>query len=164
MLGMKRDKSDEGSLRKIIHLMQTDKSVDAPQDCIKWAKDIFRTRAAEPKKSLVQKVLAVLQVDLSSGKVAFGERSASTAQARQMLFSAGENAVDLRVKETEGAFELRGQILGAGFENCTVMLGGFETIANDLSEFKLTGIPPAKYELILRKGDREIIISNLELS
>lgn len=160
---MNRDKSNEESLKQIIHLMQTDRSVDAPQDCVKWAKDIFRTRVVEPKKSLVERVLAVLQMDLSSDKAVFGERSASTGQARQMLFQAGKNAIDLRIKEIESGFDLRGQILGEDFENCTVRLGDFETIANDLSEFKLIGIPAGNYELILRKGDREIVIADLEL-
>ena len=63
--------------------------------------NIFRTRAAEPEQSFAQKVLGVLQMDLSPDKAAYGERSASAAQVRQMLFGAGENSIDLRVTETE---------------------------------------------------------------
>lgn len=145
--------------------MQTDKSADAPQDSVKWAKNIFRSRVREPKKSLAQKVLAVLQMDLSPDKAAFGERSASALQARQMLFAAGENGIDLRISETEkGALNVQGQILGESFANCTVKLGEFETRANDLSEFKFDEIPAGNYELIFETDETEIVIQALELN
>lgn len=143
--------------------MQTDDAADAPADAVKWAKNIFRARAAQKKKSLVQKVLAVLQVDLSGGQVAFGERSAAS-QTRQMFFQAGENAIDLRVAKTESGLNLQGQILGEGFEKCVVKLGEFETIANNLGEFGFAGIPSGKYDLTLLAADREITAANLELN
>ncbi len=159
ILGMTNE--NENLINKIVSLMETDNSFDAPQDAIKWAKNIFRARVAEPKKSLVQKVLAVLQIDLSPNKAVFGERSASGATARQMLFSAGENSVDLRIVETEKGFNLRGQILGEGFANCTIKLGEFETKSNELSEFSFTEIPSGKHDLTLQTGEKEIVIKNL---
>lgn len=161
---MRNKNSNEDFLNKIVHLMQTDKSEDAPQDSIKWAKNIFSTRAAEQKKSFAQKILAVLQLDLSPNKAAFGERSASAAQARQMLFGAGENSIDLRISKTEnGALNIQGQILGEGFANAVVKLGEYETEANDLSEFKFTGIPAGNYDMKIQTDDAEIIIENLNL-
>lgn len=145
--------------------MQTDRSEDAPQDSVKWAKNIFRVRQSEPKKSLVQKVLAVLQMDLSPDKAAFGERSASASQSRQMLFTAGENGIDLRISETEnGKLNIQGQILGESFANCVVKLGEFETKSNELSEFKFDGIPAGNYDLIFETDETEIVIQNLELN
>ena len=114
ILAMSNNSNDE-LINKIIHLMQTDDSADAPADSVKWAKNIFRTRAAEPKKSLVQKVLAVLQMDLSGAQPAFGERSASASQTRQMLFQAGDNSIDLRISKSEKGLLVQGQILGEGF-------------------------------------------------
>lgn len=164
ILAMSNNSNDE-LINKIIHLMQTDESADAPADSVKWAKNIFRARAAEPKKSLVRKILAVLQMDLSGAQPAFGERSASTlSQTRQMLFQAGENAVDLRISEEEDGFAVQGQILGEGFANCIAKLGDFEAKANDLSEFGFAQIPAGKYDLVLRAADREIEIAGLELS
>ena len=154
---------NENLINKIVQLMETDKSVDAPTDAVKWAKNIFRSRVAEPKQSFVQKVLAVLQMDLSPNKAAFGERSASADRARQMLFQAGENSIDLRVAKTENGFSLRGQILGEGFANCTIKLGEFETMSNELSEFSFTEIQRGKYDLTLQKGETEIVIENLEV-
>lgn len=152
---------NENLIKKIVSLMEADNSVDAPADSIKWAKNLFRTR--EPQKSLIQKVLAVLQMDLSPNKAVFGERSVSGATARQMLFSAGEIGIDLRITSGDKGFILRGQILGEGFANCIVKLGEFETISNDLSEFSFAQIPNGKYNLILQTSETEIIIENLEI-
>ncbi len=155
-------KNNEQIINRIIHLMETDNSVDAPQDAISWSKNIFLTRASEPKKSIIEKVLAVLQMDLASGKAVFGERSASSSQARQMLFQAGEMNIDLRIKQTESGFSLHGQILGEGFASATIKLGDFETQANEVGEFRFVQIPSGKYALILQKNDREIVIEGLQ--
>jgi hypothetical protein len=164
---MSRNNTDENAINEIIRLMQTDKSTDAPQDAIRWSKNIFRARAAEPKKSFAQKVLAVLQMDLSPDKAVFGERSASTLQVRQMLFQAGENSLDLRIKKDENGLSLRGQILGEGFENAIVKLfnneNSFEVRTSELSEFEFTKIPTGKYDIHLQKEEREIIVEGLEL-
>lgn len=161
---MNKENSEEQTIAKVISLMQTDDSVDAPQDSIKWAKDIFRARAAEPKKSAVKRFLAVLQMDLPPGEAAFGERSASASQARQMLFQAGENAIDLRISRGEKGFSLHGQVLGEGFENCTVKLGRFETTADELGEFRFNRVPKGIYDLTLQTGDGEIVIENLDIN
>src|SRR5687767_13343753 len=161
---MKKNSTNDELINKIVHLMQTDDSADAASDAVKWAKNIFRTRAVQSKKSLVQKVLAVLRVDLSGGQAVFGERSASTSRVRQMFFQAGENAIDLRIAKTESGLNLQGQILGEGFEKCIVKLGEFETIANELSEFNFKEIPSGKYDLTLLAADREITAANLELN
>src|ERR1044072_3629671 len=82
---------------KAIAVMRADNSADAPADSIKWAKNLFRTRMTAPRQTVAQKILAVLQMDLSQMSPAFGERSASSAVgAAQMLFQAGENSVDRR--------------------------------------------------------------------
>jgi len=154
---------NEEQINKIIHLMQTDDSVDAPEDAIRWSKNIFRSRVVEQKKSFAQKVLAILQMDISPDKAAFGERSTSASQARQMFFQAGENALDLRIVKTGKNFTLHGQILGEGFANGTIRLGEFESAANENSEFKFTKIPGGTYDLILQKGERQIAVENLEL-
>ena len=156
--------NDDQKISRIIYLMQADKSFDAPPEAIRWSKNIFRARAVEPKKSVVQRVLAVLQMDLSPNRAAFGERSASSvSQARQMFFQAGENALDIRITKVGKGFNLHGQILGEGFANCAVKLGVFETSSNELAEFKFAAVPSGKYNLIARSGEKEIVVENLEL-
>ncbi len=158
--------NNEDFLNKIVRLMETDNSADAPADSIKWTKNLFLSRAAAPKKSLVQKVLAVLQMDLSPNRAAFGERSASASPARQMLFQAGENDLDLRIKQEEnGLMNVRGQILGEGFADCLVVISNenasFETRANELSEFKFADIPSGKYALSFRNREKEIVVEDI---
>ena len=155
-------RNNDQTIAEIIRLMQTDKSVDAPIDAIQWSKNIFRARAVEPKKSIVEKILAVLQMDLSPNRAAYGERSASPMQARQMLFQAGENALDIRIVKTKKGFNLHGQILGGGFANGTVKIGAFETVANEIGEFKLK-IPGGIYNLSIQSGEKEIVVEDLEL-
>lgn len=160
-------KTDDRKIDRIIHLMQTDASFDAPADAIQWSKNIFRARVAEPKKSVASRILAVLQMDLSPNRAAFGERSAAASQARQMLFQAGDNSLDLRIKQEETNFTVRGQILGAGFAGCSVeifnAIDSLETQANELSEFKLANVSKGTYSLRLQSGEKEIMIENLEL-
>jgi hypothetical protein len=157
-------KTDDQKIDRIISLMQRDDSVDAPADAIRWSKNLFLACAAKPKASIVQKVLAVLQMDLSPNRAAFGERSASASQARQMLFQAGENAlVDIRIAQTEKGFDLHGQILGEDFATCVVKFGEYETTANELGEFKLAEIPAGVYNLSAQIGGKEIVIEDLEL-
>jgi hypothetical protein len=151
--------TNENLIERIVYLMQKDNSFDAPKDAIQWSKNIFKTRAALPKKSLMQKVLAVLQMDLKQGQPIFGERSASTSQARQMLFQAGDNSIDLRISKNE----VKGQILGEGFANSEVTLGEYTTRSNELSEFTISNVKVGIYELVLKSGDKEITIPGIEL-
>jgi len=158
-------KNNDLEIDRITRLMQTDKSFDAPSDAIQWSKNIFLSRAVEPKKSIVERVLAVLQMDLSPNRAAFGERSASASPARQMLFQAGENDLDLRIKQEENSLSVRGQILGEGFADCLVVISNenasFETRANELSEFKFADIPGGKYALSFRNREKEIVVEDI---
>jgi hypothetical protein len=161
-------KTDDQQINRIIQLMQTDKSFDAPLDTIQWSKNLFRARAVEPKKSIIKTVLAVLQLDLSPNRAAFGERSASTSQARQMLFEAGDNGIDLRIKREEKGLNIQGQILGEGFVNCLVKIfnenDSFEIRTNELSEFMFAEISSGIYNLSLQTSEKEIVVENLELN
>ena len=158
-------KNNDETIEKIIRLMQTDESVDAPADSILWSKNLFRSRVIESKKSFAQKILAVLQMDLSPNKTVFGERSATSA-TRQMLFQADVNGIDLRISKTDKNLNLQGQILGAGFANCTVKISGenasFEVRANELSEFNFSEISSGRYDLTFT-GETEIVIEGIEL-
>lgn len=160
-------KSNNNTIERIVTLMQADNSVDAPRDSINWVKNVFRTRVAQPKTSLMQKIAAVLQMDLLPQDVAFGERSGGSAQARQMLFEAGENVIDLRIKEVEGGWEIRGQILGDGVTGATIeLLGGAKTYMVKLSEtgeFKIEKVAGGTYGLKIVSGQKEIFVEGLEL-
>ncbi len=160
--------NNEDLLNRIVHLMQTDQSADAPADAVQWTKNLFRTRAVEPKQSFVQKVLAVLQMDLAPNKAVFGERSASASQARQMLFGAGDNSIDLRIEQTGKSFTIKGQILGEGFANAEIKISSAENSyavqSNELSEFKFEKVANGEYSLSLICNNQEIFIENIKIS
>ena len=154
--------SDE-NIKQIINLMQLDDSVDAPTEAIKWSKNIFRSRLTAPKKSIVEQVLAVLKIDLSPDQAAFGERSASASQTRQMLFEAADSSIDLRITTSDEGFIIKGQILGEGFEEATIKIGQAQTETNQLSEFEIKNIPAGTYDLSIKTDNQEIVLKAIEL-
>jgi len=159
--------SQDQTLEHIIRRMQSDTAVDAPADAIRYAKNLFRVREAQPKLSIVQRLLAVAQIDLAPDRAAFGERSAAEGQARQILFEAGDSAVDLRIMASGKAFNIRGQILGSGFENgeVTIVNGGTPVNAkiDEMSGFKVINLPAGDYSLTIRGGNNEIFIEHLTI-
>lgn len=148
--------------------MQRDDSVDAPADSRRWASNLFRSRAAESKPSLIKKLVAVLQMEIAPNKPAFGERSASTASIRQILYRADENAVDLRIEQVKKGFTIRGQVLGEGFDNAKATLSDdlktFDTTANESSEFRFDSIPAGNYQLTVYGSKVEIELKGVDIS
>ena len=167
IMTLKMKNSNRQITELVQQLMQRDDSLDAPADSVNWAKNLFRARAAEPKISLVKKVLAVLQIDLPPQR-AFGERSAGAGAVRQMLFDAGENSIDLRIREVRGVFEIRGQILGTGFAGSEVeLVGAAKSLKAGLSEtgeFKLAGLVAGNYSFTARNEEKELAIEGLDLN
>ena len=147
--------------------MRRDDSVDAPADSLRWASNLFRTRAAQPKKSLVKKLAAILQMEIAPNKPAFGERSTTTSQVRQLLFRAEENAIDLRIEPGKGGFSLRGQILGEGFAGASVTLSDdantFGTKISHTSEFRFDNVPAGRYELAIQGESVEITLKTIDV-
>ena len=147
--------------------MRRDESVDAPADSIKWASNLFRTRATQPKQSIVKRLSAILQMDLAPNKAAFGERSATASQVRQMLFRADESAVDLRIEPAKKGFSVHGQILGEGFAAVTVILSDdtntFRTITSGTSEFRFDNVPAGRYELLIQSEAIEISLKAIDI-
>jgi hypothetical protein len=162
---MKR--TEEQRLEHIIRRMQTDTAVDAPADVVGYVKNLYRSRMTQPARSVLERVMAVLKVDLAPDRAAFGERSTGDGQARQMLFDSGQNAVDLRIKATDKGFELRGQVLGSGFANGEIeVLGPQDTIVSKLTEvgqFDLSGLAAGDYSVSIKGSDKEIFIDQLVL-
>ena len=151
----------------ILQRMTTDTSVDAPADSIKYVQNLFRTRTIESRPTVLERVFAVLSLDLAPNRAFFGERSASTAQLRQMLFESGENAIDIRVSNVGTGFDLRGQVLGDGFEAGEVGLANEQfsakSMMDDAGGFSFTGVSCGEYTLTIRGTRTEIFIEKLIL-
>ena len=152
-------------LKQLVHLMRTDTAEDAPRDVKAHALALFRARAAEAVPSVVRRVLAALNFDSAQSMPAYGLRSGQP-QARQFLYSAGENDLDVRVKPSGESWVVSGQVLG----QCTggqVKLKGDAATAtvemNDLCEFTLPPVPAGRYTLQVRLVDVEVEVPELDL-
>jgi hypothetical protein len=160
--------NSQENIKKITELIERDSSQDAPLDSVKWAKNIFRSRAAAGSPSPLRRIVALLQADLLPGRQVFGERSAGALQARQMLFQAEDSAVDLRVIDQGKSLAIRGQVIGDGFENAEASLSGptgtTSASLDENSEFEFAGIGKGVYSLSLSGNESEIIIEELDLS
>ena len=158
----------EKNLQNIIELMRRDDSVDAPADSVRWASNLFRTRAVESKPSFVKKLAAVFQMEIAPNKPAFGERSSATSTVRQILYSAGDNAIDIRIEKTKRGFTVRGQILGSGFAEARVRMADdnntFEAPVDDAGEFRLENIPAGTYEVAIHNAEIEITLKAFDIS
>ena len=160
--------STETNLLNIIELMRRDDSIDAPADSIRWASNLFRSRGVEPKASFVKRLVAVFQMEIAPNQPAFGERSTSTSIARQILYRADENAVDLRIEKAVKGVNIRGQVLGEGFGNSSIRLSddtrSLEATANDSSEFRFDNVPAGRYELTISGDGVEITLKAIDIS
>lgn len=159
--------NDEKTINAIIRLMETDDSAPAPADAVKWSKNLFRSRAVEPKAPLIERIFAVLEMDLSPETAVFGERSAASGTERQMLFSAGDNSIDLRAARSGKNFRIAGQILGEGFEGGTITLESEEISVtasiSDLSEFSIEALPAGMYRMTVDGRSKQMIIDGINL-
>jgi len=159
--------TQEQKIEYIVSRMLADRTEDAPADVIKYTRNLFRSRAAEPKASVLKRVFAILQVDLAPHRAAFGERSATGAQARQMLFEAGEHAIDLRITTTGNKVEIKGQILGSGFEDGEIELTFGKTSAKTkvagAGRFEFSGLPTAEFAMTITGPESHIVIEKIDL-
>lgn len=153
--------NSDKNFEKIIHLMQTDDSVDAPEDAINWSKNLFKTRSAEQKVSL-KSIVATLVRELGPGTV-MGERSASVGRVRQLLFEAGENRVDLRITSNQEGFDLRGQILGRGWDDAKVNMAGQAVSVDKFGSFVLSNLQEGTFDLTIQGTRIDIVMKDIEL-
>lgn len=164
--GCERCAAQLARIEQTVSLMRTDESVDAPRDVLASVVGLFRQRAAaSQERSLARRVLAALSFDSLQTAPAFGVRSGQAA-ARQMLFSAGDNDLDVRVQPSGESWVVSGQVLG----ECSggrVSLKGAETDAvaelNELCEFTLPPVPAGSYTLLLQLSEMEVEVPELQL-
>ena len=160
---MTRNSDMNNNIEKIIQLMETDDSVDAPADAIKWSKNLFKSRSKESAPGIVEKIVAVLREELVPGSVAFGERSGSGAAARQMLFDAGDLSIDLRISGSGNRFSVRGQVLGQDAESATVIIDEHAAPIDEFGSFLVEDLEAGTYDIELRLSDKEITIERISI-
>lgn len=153
-------------LGQVLQLMRTDSSTDAPRDVLAYAVNIFRpVESSQP--SILRRIVAALSFDSSSNLApAFGVR-AGQSSSRQLLYSAEENDIDIRITPEGESWIVAGQVLGEDCVGGRIELEGEDELAaadlNDQCEFLLPPVPAGIYAVRLRLGSAEVEIPQLEL-
>jgi anti-sigma factor RsiW len=152
---------------QVMELMKTDLATDAPRDVLANTMSLFGQRAAAREPSLLGRIVAALSFDSNMNLApAFGVRSGQSA-VRQLLYSAGENDIDLRVKSENEKWIVTGQVLGRTCSGGRVEIEGENGSAaaslNELCEFILPAVPAGSYTLRFQQPDAELEIPELEL-
>ena len=164
--GCGRCASGIAALERVVTLMRSDDSVEPPPHVVSRAVRLLRGRAAPARPSLRQRLAAVLQFDSRGGTgLAYGLRSGLVAE-RQMLFSAGELDVELRVAPSGATWAVAGQVLGPCHGGQVELRGtGNAVVAglNDLCEFTLPPVPSGTYTLALYLDEADVEVTGLEL-
>lgn len=149
-------------LQQLILMMRSDNTTDAPRDVLASSINIF----SQEKRSPLRRIVALLTFDSRTAGPAFGMRSLSSA-SWQMLYSAEEADLDLRVTVQNDECVLAGQVIGEGCAEGHVEISGMagrsEARLNEVCEFTLPPVPAGNYSLTIRMLDREIEIPELEL-
>lgn len=158
-------------VERVTNLMRADNSVDAPRDVLMSAVRLFEMRPAREGfvAGALRRIVASLSFDSLAPGLAYGVRSGGAAAPRQLIFSAGDVDVDLRLAPSAEGWTVTGQILGecaggwaelsgAGVE------GGPRAELNTLCEFALPAVPAGSYTLRLGLGDTLVEVPALDLN
>jgi hypothetical protein len=149
-------------LRQLVIMMRTDTAADAPRDVLMSAISLFSPQTKRP----LPRIIATLIFDSRKAGPAFGMRSLRMT-SRQLLYSAPQADLDLRVAIQNEECVVAGQVIRDGCAGGLVEISGAtgtaEASLNDLCEFKLPAIPVGNYSLRVRMSDVEIEIPELEL-
>ncbi len=149
-------------LRQLVIMMRTDTAADAPRDVLMSAISLFSPQRKRP----LPRFIATLIFDSRKAGPAFGMRSLRMT-SRQLLYSAPQADLDLRVAIQNEECVVAGQVIRDGCAGGLVEISGAtgtaEASLNELCEFKLPAIPVGNYSLRVRMSDVEIEIPELEL-
>ena len=149
-------------LQQVIFTMKTDTGPDAPRDLLHSAINIF----SPEKRSPLRHIIAILTFDSRVAGPAYGIRSLRSS-SRQLLYSAQDTDLDLRVTVQNDECIVTGQVIRADCVNGQVEISGDAGSAtaslNEVCEFTLPAIPLGNYALRIIMPDVQIEIPELEL-
>jgi phosphoribosylformylglycinamidine (FGAM) synthase-like enzyme len=154
-------------LQRLVVMMRSDTAMDAPRDVLLSTLNMFAAnRESRKRETVLPRIIAVLTFDSRHAGAAVGLRSVYTA-SRQMLYSAQDTDVDLRIAVQNEECIVAGQVIRRDCIGGRVKVAGTaasaETDLNELCEFTLPAVPLGTYALVVRLHDLEIEIPELEL-
>jgi len=130
------------------------------------AAQLFRPRSSSGRSKSLRRLQAVLHFDSVQLPQPVGVRSGQPAE-QQLLFTAGELSIDLRIMPSGALWSLVGQVLGPSTGAGQVVLASqadtAEAVLNELSEFTLPPVPAGDYTLTLRLTGIEVDVGRLQL-
>jgi len=162
-------------IERAILIMRADESADPPAHIIASAVSLFRARraldntadsVADALTAGARRLLAVLTFDSREMAPAHGMRAGQPSAERQLLFSAGDNDLDLRIAPSGEDWIVSGQVLGDCASGSVELFGPTDRVQatlNNLCEFTLPPVAAGNYTLRLRLGDTEVEASWLEV-
>lgn len=149
-------------LERLIMMMRSDAAADAPRDLLMSAIKLFPPGAPRP----LRRIVATLIFDSRKAMPVFGMRSVRSS-SRQLLYSAQQTDLDLRITIQNDECIVAGQVIREGYVGGLVEISGptgsAEASLNELCEFTLPALPTGNYSLKVRMSDVEIEIPELEL-
>jgi hypothetical protein len=150
-------------LRGTAELMRPPTMEEAPAELVARAVRLFQPYAAPGRESIRRRIVAVLA---GGGFMpAFGLRG-TEPHMRQLLYTAGEHGIDIRLTPTQALWTLTGQLLGPA-DGGEVRLEGVDgertTKISPDGAFSLTQIAPGTYTLRLTADVAEIEVLGLEI-
>jgi anti-sigma factor RsiW len=167
--------NETAQLRRLIELMRSDMSEDAPPDVIARAIRLYSLRN-KPSSALTgsrRHVFIVPRFDSLGLAPAFGVRSGEPG-TRQLLLSAVTYDTDLRLLEIDLRIEsagqmwiVSGQVLGRtpgdGQAELQSPIGSKVAAFNQQSEFILPPVQAGEYKLILHLANVDLELKDLKL-
>ena len=158
-------------VERVTNLMRADNSVDAPRDVLSNAVRLFDSRQAREGvvAGVIRRVVASLSFDSLAPGLAYGVRSGGADASRQLIFTAGDVDVDLRLAPAPEGWAVSGQILGECAGGWAELSGANAEDAaraelNTLCEFALPVVPAGSYTLRLGLGDTLVEVPGLDLN
>ncbi|HET9222469.1 MAG TPA: hypothetical protein VFO07_08195 [Roseiflexaceae bacterium] len=139
---------------------------EPPKEVVARAVALFRPQSASRPLNPLQRLPAMLSFDSLLAPQPIGLRSGQPLE-RQLLFTAGEFSIDLRLTPSGTNWSVAGQVLGPSAGGGQVALVSPSTSAevalNELSEFTLPPVPAGNYTLTLRLVDIEVEVDRLQV-
>ena len=150
---------------------------DAPEALQRQALAAFAQRvpsAAErfhiAAAAIRERIAAVLSSDSwSTAGLAHGMRS-MRSDTRHLLYNAGGRDIDLRISPAAEAYSLAGQILGpdeSGVIELSTQSDAVQsahvTDLDALGEFRIHGLRPGSYRMVLRLGSTEVELPTVDV-
>src|SRR5688572_1878029 len=170
--------TEKAWLERVIGLMRTDTTEDAPPAVVARAQRLFQARTvgtqATQAGSTLRRIQALLHFDSLQRPLALGMRSGQPA-ARQLLLKAEDYELDMRITPAGTAWQVSGQLLGpetkgqvelrraADRDSSQGATGMLQAELNDLGEFNLPPTSPGVYQLLLRLDNLEVELPPVEI-